>query len=380
MERYDIAVIGAGIAGASAAYEIATLGRVVLLERERMPGYHSTGRSAAVFTGNYGVETIRRLTAASRDFLESPPAGFTDHPILDPRPVLWLARTDQMKTLNAMHASAIRLVPSIRMIDADETLQICPALERDYIAGGMLEPDAMDIDVAALHQGYLRAFRARSGQVRTNFEVVRITRSGDGWRLDSPGGSISCGIVVNAAGAWCDRIAQLAGANAVGLTPKRRTAFVFEVASEFDARNWPSVIDSDEEFYFKPESGGVLGSPADETPVSPCDVQPEMLDIAHAIDRIQRATTLTIERLRNKWAGLRSFVADGTPVVGMDPDLPGFFWLAGQGGYGIMTAPAMSRAVAGLMEHGELPTDLREIGISCEALSPSRLAPASSDH
>ena len=376
METYDIAVVGAGIAGASAAHELSTLGRVVLLERERMPGYHSTGRSAAVFTENYGVETIRRLTAASRAFLESPPPGFTEHPILAPRPVLWLARPDQMATLEAMHASAIRLVPSIRMIDVEEMLRICPVLERDYVAGGMLEPDATDMDVAALHQGYLRAFRARDGQVRSNFEVVRITRSGDGWKVDSPGESVSCGIVVNAAGAWCDRLAQLAGAKAVGLTPRRRTAFVFEVASEFDTRNWPSVIDSDEEFYFKPESGGVLGSPADETPVSPCDVQPEMLDIAQAIDRIQKATTLTIDRLRNKWAGLRSFVADGAPVVGMEPDTPGFFWLAGQGGYGIMTAPAMSRAVAGLMEHGDLPVDLRKMGITREGLSPSRLRSA----
>ena len=373
MAAYDFVVIGAGIAGTSAACELARLGDVLLLEREEVPGYHSTGRSAAVLTENYGVDVIRKLTVASRGFLESPPPGFADHPLLIPRPVLFVARSDQMPRLEAMLVPARQLVPSIRMIDADEAIELCPTLRPEYIAGGLLEPDAMDIDVAAMHQGFLNAFRARGGLLRTNREVVGLERSGTGWTVHATGETISCSTVINAAGAWCDEIARSAGVTAAGLTPKRRTAFVFDVPAGTDADGWPSVIDSDEEFYFKPESSGLLGSPADATPVAACDVQPEMLDIALAIDRIQRATTLQITRVRSKWAGLRTFARDGAPVVGMDPATPGFLWLAGQGGYGIMTAPALSRTVAALVEHGELPNDLCELGLSLMDLGPERL-------
>ena len=204
-----------------------------------------------------------------------------------------------------MLAPAQQLVPSIRMIGAEEAIELCPTLRPEYIGGGLLEPDAMDIDVAAVHQGFLHALRARGGQLRTNREVVGLERSGTGWTVRATGESLSSGVVVDAAGAWCDEIAKAAGVAAVGLTPKRRTAFVFDVPPETDAESWPSVIDSDEEFYFKPESGGLLGSPADATPVAACDVQPEMLDIALAIDRIQCATALQITRVRSKWAGLR---------------------------------------------------------------------------
>lgn len=373
MATHDIVVIGAGIAGTSVACELARLGSVLLVERENVPGYHSTGRSAAVLTESYGVEAIRRLTVASRGFLASPPPEFANHSLLHARPVLWVARADQMPKLEAAVAAAQRLVPSIRLVDAGEARLHCPALRPDYVAGGQLEPDAMDIDVSGLHQGFLKVFRRRGGLFQANAEVVGITREGDAWTIESTCGKVSCGIVVNAAGAWCDTVARLAGAPAIGLTPKRRTAFVFDTQAGVAADGWPSVIDSDEEFYFKPESGGILGSPADETPVPPCDVQPEMLDIALAIDRIQRATTLTVRRPRSQWAGLRTFAPDKTPVVGMEPEFPGFFWLAGQGGYGIMTAPALARASAGLIESGDLPADLRETGLSREDLAPERL-------
>ena len=373
MAAFDFVVIGAGIAGTSAAFELARLGDVLLLERERVPGYHSTGRSAAVLTENYGVDVIRKLTVASRGFLETPPSGFTDHPLLTPRPVLFVARSDQMSRLEAMLAPARQLVPSIRRIDAKEAIELCPTLRPEYIAGGLLEPDAMDIDVSAVHQGFLQAFRARGGQLRTNSEIFGLERSGTGWTVHAAGKTVSCGVVVNAAGAWCDEIARLAGVAAAGLTPKQRTAFVFDIPPGMDADGWPSVIDSDEEFYFKPESGGILGSPADETPVAACDAQPEMLDIALAIDRIQRATSLRIARVRGKWAGLRTFARDGAPVVGMDPETRGFLWLAGQGGYGIMTAPALARTVAALLEHGDLPADLCALGLSRRDLGPERL-------
>ena len=373
MAAYDFAVIGAGIAGASAAYELARMGSTILLERERMPGYHSTGRSAAVLTENYGVEVIRKLTAGSREFLASPPPDIADHALLHPRPVMWLARADQLPALDVALETARRLVPSIHRIDSPEAVQLCPALRPEYAAGGLLEPDAMDIDVSSLHQGYLRAYRKRGGKIRTDFEVVRMVRCDCRWTLESPHASVSCSVAVNAAGAWCDQVAELAGAQPVGLTPKRRTAFVFNLSGEWNSTGWPTVIDADEQFYFKPEGKGLLGSPADATPVAPCDAQPEMIDIALAIDRIQRATCLTIDRVRNRWAGLRSFAPDNAPVAGMDPELPGFFWLAGQGGYGIMTSPALARATAGLIEHGDLPEDLRDLGLAGAALGPRRL-------
>jgi D-arginine dehydrogenase len=180
-------------------------------------------------------------------------------------------------------------------------------------------------------------------------------------------------IVVNAAGAWCDVIAELAGARPCGLVPKRRTAFTFNPPEGMDISGWPATIDIDEQFYFKPEGGQILGSPADETPSPPCDAQPEELDVALGVDRIERATTLTVRRLESKRAGLRSFVADKTPVVGMDPEAGGFFWLAGQGGFGIQTSPALARAAAALITTGDLPGDLIERGLDKAMLAPARL-------
>ncbi len=248
-----------------------------------------------------------------------------------------------------------------------------PVLRTDYVAAGFLEPDAMDIDVGALHQGYLTGLGRRGGEVVTDAELVGLSRRDGTWRAQTRAGAFTAPVVVNAAGAWCDEVAAMAGLHPVGLVPKRRTAITFDAPADIDPKAWPLVIDVAEAFYFKPEAGRILASPADETPVAPCDAQPEELDVATAVHRVEQATTLRIPRIAHKWAGLRSFVADNSLVIGLDGLADGFFWLAGQGGYGIETAPAAARATAGLLAHGRLPADLAGLGLEPAALAPDRL-------
>jgi len=376
METCDFLIIGAGIAGASVAFELAPHGRVIVLERETVPGHHSTGRSAAVLTQNYGNSIIRRLTLATRPFLEHPPDGFTEYPLTAPRQMLWIAREDQKAGLEATLDEAQRLVPTIRAVAPTEAYALCSALRSGYVAYAILEPHALDLDVHAIHQGFLRGLRNRGGTVVTNAEVVRFRQTDASWEVQTPDQQYAAAVVVNAAGAWCDVIGQLAGAHPVGLVPKRRTAFTCNGPAGIPPEElaaWPVIIDSDEEFYFKPESGGILASPADETPMDPCDVFPDDYDVAVAIDRIQKATTLSIAHINRKWAGLRSFVPDKTPVVGMDSERAGFFWLAGQGGYGIQTSSAMGRTAASLIVHQHLPQDLTDMGLTPEDLAPIRV-------
>ncbi len=373
MLNADVVVVGAGMAGASAAYEIAASARVILIEREAMPGYHSTGRSAALFTEAYGNRVVRALTVASRAFYEAPPDGFTDHDMLSPRGALFIGPIDQLPLVEKHFRDTRELVASITWVDGAEARRIVPALREDYVVGGVHEPDAMDIDVNALHQGYLRGLKARGGRLITDAELLALTRQNNIWRLETKAGGIEAPIVVNAAGAWCDEVARLAGAKPVGLVPKRRTAMIFDgpVGSGFE--RWPLVADVAETWYIKPESGRLFGSPADETPVPPCDVQPEEIDIATAAHHIEQATTLKVGRLQRKWAGLRSFVADKTLVAGFDDQVEGFFWVAGQGGYGIQTAPAMGALVAALVRGDGLPARVASRGVTPADLSPKRL-------
>jgi D-arginine dehydrogenase len=372
MQTCDVLIVGAGIAGASAAYEIAPFAKVVLLERESQPGYHTTGRSAAVFAPGYGNRVIRALTAASHQFYREQAGGLADHPVLGPRGALFVARQDQLGTLDALLAEIRPEVPEAAALDAAQLRARLPALRAEYAAGGVYDPTSMDLDVAAIHQGYLKGFRARGGQVITDAEVNAITTEVAPWRIETRAGPFEAAVLVDAAGAWADELAALAGVAPVGLLPLRRTAILFEPSLEPDPA-WPVVVDADEEFYFKPESGLLLGSPADETPVPPSDVQPEELDVALAIDRIERAVRFRVMRVRRKWAGLRTFALDKAPVVGMEETAPGFFWLAGQGGYGIQTAPALARAAAKLLVEGVLPDDLLDRGVSAEDLMPLRL-------
>jgi D-arginine dehydrogenase len=371
MPTADVLIIGAGIAGASIAYELAPFARVVLLERERQPGYHTTGRSAAVFSPSDGNRVIRALTSASRGFYEARAGGLAAQPVLAPRGELIVAREDQMAALDAWYVATIGQVPALQRLDPQQARAKVPILRADYLAGAIHDPGTMDLDVAAIHQGYLSGFRARGGELVTDAGVTAIVTDTPPWQVETRSGTFEAAVLVDAAGAWADELAAMAGIAPLGLVPKRRTAILMDSSIEVDPA-WPVVFDVGEQFYFKPESGQLLGSPADQTPMAPCDVQPDELDIATAVDRIERAAALEVRRVTHKWAGLRTFAADNTPVVGMD-EAPGFFWLAGQGGYGIQTAPAMARAAAGLLVDGVLPDDLLALGLTPEDLMPARL-------
>ena len=371
--KCDFVVIGAGIAGASAGYALAKHGDVVVLEREDQPGYHSTGRSAAQYTALYGNRVIRALTRLGKPFFDLPPPGFAEHPILIPRGALFVVRASQRATMDELAKFADAEGVPVRQLTKDETLAMVPVLRPDAFAFGLHEPESTDIDVHGLHQGYLRGLRARGGTVVTGAEVIAIARNADHWTVQSRAGEYSAPVLVNAAGAWADTVAGLAGVRPVGLSPKRRSAMLFDPPEKLDCAQWPLTIDMNEQWYFKPDAGRLFGSPADETPVAPCDVQPEELDLAIAIDRIETATSLKIGAIVHRWAGLRSFVADKSLVIGFAPDAEGFFWLAGQGGYGIQSAPAASAAAAGLIVNGCLPDDFGAYDLSPADLSPARL-------
>ena len=378
MERADFLIVGAGMAGASAGYELAAHGTVLLLEREGQPGYHSTGRSAALYTRTYGHPVVRAMTAASWGFYSAPPAGFTEAPLLTPRGVLLIGRADQEASLAAAYAEGRALAPTMERLDRAATLARAPLLRDDYAVGAVWEPDAMDMDVHAIHQGYLRGLKARGGRLVTNAGATAVERRDGLWILETPAGAFAAPVLVNAAGAWADVLAGMAGVRPIGLVPKRRTAIlfdpVFDNPSGLDGLGgWPMVIDVDETFYVKPDAGRLLASPADQTPVEPCDAQPEEWDVAVTVERVTTAARFQVRRIAHKWAGLRSFVADKVPVVGFDDDAPGFFWLAGQGGYGIQTAPAMGRGAAALATGAALPGDVVELGATESALSPNRL-------
>lgn len=376
-QSFDFVIIGAGMAGASAAYFLSTEGSVLMLEMEAQPGYHTTGRSAALYSESYGNAPIRALTSGGRRFLLDPPDGFTDTAILTPRGALFVGREDQMASLDAAYDAGTKHLDSMQRLTGAEARELVPVLREGYIAAGVLEADAMDMDVNALHQGFLRGARKRGTQLRQDARVTGLERRGDSWHVLAGGEDIFAKVIINAAGAWCDEVAGLAGAKRVGLMPKRRTAILFDGPGDIPFAAWPAFIDADEEFYARPESGALMGSPADETPMAPCDVQPEELDIAIAVDRLQMATTLEIRRIIRSWAGLRSFVADKTPVVGFDPRVPGFFWLAGQGGYGIQTSPSMGRVAAALAVGNDVPADLKQFGVIAADLSPARLSSGS---
>lgn len=373
LESADFLIVGAGMAGASAGYELAAFGKVIVLEREPQPGYHTTGRSAALYAETYGNFPIRAITSASRGFYVDPPAGFTDHVLLSPRGTIMVGSESQRSQLEHLFEESRKLLPSVRKISAAEALAAVPVLKSDYVIGGVAEPDSMDIDVHALHQGYLKGLRARGGRVVIDADVTGLVHTAAGWTVETRAGAFSAPVVINAAGAWADVIGEQAGAKPIGLVPKRRTAITFDPPTGIDIARWPAVIDADETWYFKPDAGRFLASPADETPSPPCDAQPEELDIAICVDRLETATTLQIRRIAHSWAGLRSFVMDKTPVVGFDDVVPGFFWLAGQGGYGIQTAPAMGRIVAALARGRGLPSDVADRGVSINDLAPSRL-------
>jgi len=373
MIEVDFLIIGGGIAGASTGYFLSRHGKVAVLERESHAGYHSTGRSAALYTVAYGTPQVRALTAASRSFFDNPPEGFAEHPILTPRGEMTVDFEGNAEELQRQFDSARDSVPEMRLLDADEACAIVPVLRREKVHGAMLDPSAADIDTDGLLQGYLRGIRRNGGSVQLDSEALEISRVDGAWEVRCAQQAYRAPVLVNAAGGWSDKIAELAGAAPLGLTPKRRAAFLFSPPEGVDSHDWPVLVSLDESFYFKPDAGMLLGSPANADPVEPHDVQPEELDIALGIYQIEEHTTLSIRRPSHTWAGLRSFFADGDLVSGYDPATPGLYWVAGQGGYGIQTSAAMGEASAALIRHETLPEHLTRHGLTAEMLSPARL-------
>jgi D-arginine dehydrogenase len=342
------------------------------VEGEPRPGYHSTGRSAALFAPTYGGREIRIVTRASRGFFDRPPADFCEGALLQPRHCLYIARADQRARLAEMVREIRTSGGNVTSLDANAARHYVPLLRPDYVAEAALDTDAMDIDVDALHQGFLRGARARGATIVTDCLVTGVRRRNGSWSIDVPGGLASAPTLINAAGAWADEVAALCGIRPVGLQPLRRTALLIDPPAGTETKHWPAVIDTDEEFYFKPEAGKLLLSPADETPAAPCDAQPDELDVAIAVDRVQNALAIDVQRVSHRWAGLRTFASDRVPVVGFDPVVEGFFWCAGQGGYGIQSAPALARTAAALAQRQALPPDVANAGLDAEDLSPHR--------
>ena len=365
----DIIVIGAGIAGASTAAEMATSASVVLLEMENAAGYHTTGRSAATFIPSYGPPVIRALTRASEAFFRTPPDGFTESTLIDKRGELMLARAGDEQFIEQACNDGLT------EISLPEAKQMVRQLKTEEFVAALYDHKAEDLDVDALHQGYLKAFRARGGSIVLGAQALSIIRRNSTWHVETPKGNFAAPLIVNAAGAWADTVARLAGAEPLGIQPKRRSAALISTPDEWQISKWPLVFGAGETFYFRPMGGKLMVSPADATVVEPHDAWADDMLIAESIEHLQNTIDIEVTRLDHTWGGLRTFAPDGDPLVGHDPIVQGFFWLAGQGGYGIQTAPAIAQVAACLVAGKSLPDALGASGITTQCLAPDRLPP-----
>ncbi len=362
----DIIVVGAGIAGATAAAHLAETHKVVLIEAEEAAGYHTTGRSAALWILNYGPPDVRLLTGLSRPFFEAPPPGFTETPLFAHRPVLTVAPEGQEDDFAEVIAAS---VGGQREISVAEAMGLVGAIRPGVITRALIEDDTFDMDVAALHQGFLRQLRQCGGVMALRSRSMRIERRDGAWEVEVTGGAaFRAPVVVNAAGAWGDEVAAQAGVAPVGLVPKRRTGVIIDPAPHVPT-DWPAVMDAAGTWYSRAEARTkLMVSPADETPDTPHDVQPDELDVAIAIDRMQQVLDIDVRRVERSWAGLRTFVPDGSLCFGWAPGAEGFFWNVGQGGYGIQTSPAAGRLVADMI----LGRDPGAAAPALDAISPAR--------
>lgn len=367
MSNPDIIVIGGGIAGLSAAAALSVSARVVVLEAEEQVGYHSSGRSATMLHYFLGDRLVRALTLASRGFIEDPPRGFADVPLGHSMPVLIHAREDEREALDVLE-SEIRQFADLDRLDAAGVHALCPLLKEDAVHG-LVDPNAIRLDAHALLQANLRQLRNSGGELHTGMRVSAIERVGNRWTVISETGArFAAPILVNAAGAWADRIAALAGVPPLGLQPKRRTIITFDAPPGTELAGLPFAKTIPDELYFAPESGRLFASPMDEVPSEPTDAQPDEYEVALAAYRMEERTTVQVRQIHSKWAGLRTFTPDKHPAAGFASEADGFFWLAGQGGFGLQTSPAMAQITASLVLGTAWPLS----DVSAEDLSPAR--------
>ena len=368
MTDFGVVIIGAGIAGASLAAEIAGSRSVLVLEAEAQPGYHSTGRSAAFWAESYGGPGVQPLTTASGSFLANPPSDFHDGPLMHQRGALHIGTIAESDAAQALLGDFLQTGVQLDRIDYDRAARHVPGLRQEWTEA-LWEPDCCDIDVAGLHAAYIRMAKRRGAKILCNAQFIKAEWQNGAWHIETGAGAFTASILANAAGAWADDVATKAGLQILDINPYRRTIVQLAVKPLVPAE-LPLVIGLDGSFYFKSDAGGRLWlSPHDETSCLPCDAAPEEIDIAVAIDRLQHVVDWEIERVEHKWAGLRSFAPDRLPVIGCDPNIPEFFWFAGQGGFGIQTAPAAAKLAASLIDDTLMPSP----GIDPLRYSPARL-------
>jgi D-arginine dehydrogenase len=364
----DVVVIGGGIAGLSCAAFLAARTSVVVLEMETTLGYHATGRSAALYTECYGAEPIRRMSLASKSYFLDGEQRFGSR-----RGVLFLAPNNDLSAVKAFYETYSPLVPALKVLSTVEVTSLVSVVPTEMTSGGVLEPDALDLDVHALLTSYASAVRTYDSAILTASRAIGVERLEDGWRITAGRHVITASTLVNAAGAWGDELASIAGVDRIGLTPLKRSAFTFDPGVRVD--EWPVIVEMGETWYMKPEGPYLLGSAASEIPQEPSDARHDEIDIALGIQRITDATSMTIRSIKNQWAGLRTFTPDRVPAVGRDLDAPNFFWLVGQGGYGVHTSPAMGSMAAGLILDSEVPEDVAKFGLTSEMFDPTRFRP-----
>jgi D-arginine dehydrogenase len=369
---YDIAIIGGGIAGASLAHFISGQRSVLMFEREAFHGYHSSGRSAAEFTRRFHAPLVGKLAIASAQFLMNAPQGFCETPLLIPRGNLLVADAEKAAHLHEVFKREAASGGEIVMQRMDEALARVPFLDPDVIKAAFYDPDCFDVEAESLLQGFVKSARRRGAEIKTGCEVLSAKHNGGAWEIATNHGAFSAKTLVNAAGAWADVIAKVCGVRPLGIIPYRRTAINVDLPEGIDANALPEVNEIDEAWYFKPDAGRLLVSPADATQSGPCDAQPEDLDVAYAVHYLEEATTLEVKSVAHKWAGLRTFSKDRLPVVGFDKDQPAFFWLAGQGGYGIQSSPALGDYAASLLQKADVSDGLRKAGLTGKEFLPQR--------
>jgi D-arginine dehydrogenase len=364
---YDFMIIGGGIAGASIGSELAKSNTVILVDQEEVMGYHTTGRSAAISMETYGSAQIRALTRASSDYFRNTTPG--GQSLINKRGALFISDEKNKTKLVTHYNNVKKLTHNVQWLEYNDLKSNYPFLSNKWVCG-IYESDAVDIDVNRYHQYCLKKIVEQGSITQTNTEAQSISRENSIWKVTCNNTTISAKVIVNAAGAWADQIAELAGISTLGIKPLKRSALLIDCLQDFT--DLPYIADINESFYFKPDAGLIMMSPCDETLSPPCDIRPDPVDIAESLERFKNATNIAIKSIKSEWAGLRTFSRDRNPIIGFDHRCDDFFWLAGQGGYGIQTAPAITALSRSLLCNEALPHHLIVQGIDPRDYSPER--------